>query len=241
MLGKKDVLRAAASVVAGYHEVFPLEESNIACLYTLIGMRLAVSVTNSAHRKTVKPDDPYVTVSEAPAWEALERLAKIHPRFAHYTFRDACGLPRRSAKRKIRTWLEKNAKIGGSLIRCGLAHSSQCRLRPQRRQRIPRRRSRAIRKPPRSRQNFSTHERSQRLHRHRPLRRSASALHLTALRSGPAAADPDPPRGAPHHSSRHGFFRRARHRDPRATRRHSSHARQQRRASRLRPAGNSPT
>src|SRR5206468_1109303 len=82
---------AAAAIVAGYHRAFPLDEMELSVLFALIGARLAVSVTNSAHRKTVKPEDPYVTVSEAPAWEALERLAKIHPRFAHYTFRAACG------------------------------------------------------------------------------------------------------------------------------------------------------
>src|SRR3989442_15559230 len=83
----------------------------LSVLFALIGARLAVSVTNSAHRKTVKPEDPYVTVSEAPAWEALERLAKIHPRFAHYTFRAACGLPAVPQIEEITKWLEAS---GGS-------------------------------------------------------------------------------------------------------------------------------
>ncbi|HXM92189.1 MAG TPA: phosphotransferase, partial [Candidatus Dormibacteraeota bacterium] len=39
MLGKKDVLGAAASVIAGYNEIFPLQEVEIAALYNLIGMR----------------------------------------------------------------------------------------------------------------------------------------------------------------------------------------------------------
>jgi 4-aminobutyrate aminotransferase-like enzyme/Ser/Thr protein kinase RdoA (MazF antagonist) len=116
MLGKKDVLRAAASVIAGYHEVFPLQEVEIAALYDLIGMRLAVSVTNSAHRKTIKADDAYVTVSEAPAWEALERLAKINGRFAHYTFRHACGLSAVPQNEKMQRWLEKNSRDAASLF-----------------------------------------------------------------------------------------------------------------------------
>jgi 4-aminobutyrate aminotransferase-like enzyme/Ser/Thr protein kinase RdoA (MazF antagonist) len=93
LLGKSEPLAAAASVVEGFHDVFPLEETELPVLFPLICMRLAVSVVNSAQRKTVVPDDPYVIVSEAPAWEALARLAKIHPRFAHYVFRKACGLP----------------------------------------------------------------------------------------------------------------------------------------------------
>jgi 4-aminobutyrate aminotransferase-like enzyme/Ser/Thr protein kinase RdoA (MazF antagonist) len=116
MLGKKDVLRAATSVVAGYHDVFPLQEVEIAALYNLIGMRLAVSVTNSAHRKTIKSDDAYVTVSEAPAWETLERLAKINGRFAHYTFRQACGLSAVPQNESMQRWLEKNGRDAASLF-----------------------------------------------------------------------------------------------------------------------------
>ena len=116
MLGKKDVLGAAASVIAGYHEIFPLQEVEIAALYNLIGMRLAVSVTNSAHRKTIKTEDAYVTVSETPAWEALERLAKIKGRFAHYTFRQACGLGAVPQSEKMRRWLEENGRHAASLF-----------------------------------------------------------------------------------------------------------------------------
>jgi 4-aminobutyrate aminotransferase-like enzyme/Ser/Thr protein kinase RdoA (MazF antagonist) len=115
-LGKNDVLQAATSVVAGYHELFPLHEFEIAALYTLIGMRLAVSVTNSAHRKTIKSGDAYVTVSEAPAWEALERLAKIHPRFAHYSFHQACGFTAVPQHEKLQRWLEKNGRDAASLF-----------------------------------------------------------------------------------------------------------------------------
>ena len=116
MLGEKDPLSAASAVVAGYHSVFPLSEDEISHLYTLIAMRLAVSVTNSAHRKFLISDDPYVTISEAPAWEALEKLAAIHPRFAHYTFRDACGLPAVPQSEKVQRWLASSASSAASIL-----------------------------------------------------------------------------------------------------------------------------
>jgi 4-aminobutyrate aminotransferase-like enzyme/Ser/Thr protein kinase RdoA (MazF antagonist) len=116
ILGKQDPLQLATAIVAGYHGAFPLEELELSVLYALIGMRLAVSVTNSAHRKTLKPEDPYVTVSEAPAWEALERLEKIHPRFAHYTFRAACGLPPVARGEKIKNWLQANVGAAASIL-----------------------------------------------------------------------------------------------------------------------------
>lgn len=92
ILGKGDPLSPACAVIAGYHSVFPLQESEIGLLYPLIAIRLAVSVTNSAHRKSLVADDPYITISEAPAWEALEKLARIDPRLALHSFRNACGL-----------------------------------------------------------------------------------------------------------------------------------------------------
>ena len=116
ILGKADPLKAAGEVVAGYHAAFPLEEEELAVLFLLMAARLAVSVTNSAHRKKVKPEDSYVTVSEAPAWNALEQLAKIHPRFAYYAFRAACGWIPVPRAEKIRSWLALNGKSASSIL-----------------------------------------------------------------------------------------------------------------------------
>ena len=116
MLGENDVLHAACAVIAGYHNAFPLLEAEINILYALIGMRLAVSVTNSAHRKCLVPDDPYVTISEAPAWEALEKFAAVHPRFAHYMFRDACALPAVPQIEKVQRCLVSNASKAASIL-----------------------------------------------------------------------------------------------------------------------------
>jgi len=108
ILGKKDVLAAATAVVAGYCAEFSLTEDEIALIYPLVGARLAVSVVNSAHRKSLKPDDAYVTVSEAPAWEALERWARVFPRFASYAFRAACGLAPIAKAAAVESYLAKS-------------------------------------------------------------------------------------------------------------------------------------
>jgi 4-aminobutyrate aminotransferase-like enzyme/Ser/Thr protein kinase RdoA (MazF antagonist) len=89
ILGKDNPLAAANSVLTGYHEVLPLTQEEIAAFFPLMGVRLAVSVVNSAHRKSLVSDDPYVTVSEQPAWAALERLAAIDPQTALEYFRAA--------------------------------------------------------------------------------------------------------------------------------------------------------
>ncbi|RME83176.1 MAG: aminotransferase class III-fold pyridoxal phosphate-dependent enzyme [Caldilineae bacterium] len=105
LLDKEDPLAAAAHVVAGYHRVYPLHEEEIELIFPLICTRLCVSVITSAQRKQELPDDPYVTISEAGAWAALEKLAKIHPRLAHYTLRAACGLSPHPAGPEVAGWL----------------------------------------------------------------------------------------------------------------------------------------
>ncbi len=116
LLGQTKPLEAASAVLAGYHRAYPLTEEEIAAFFPLLAARLAVSVVNSAHRQSLVPDDPYVTVTEGPAWEALERLAKIHPRFAHYTFRAACGLPTVPHETEIQNWLSENGARAAGVI-----------------------------------------------------------------------------------------------------------------------------
>jgi 4-aminobutyrate aminotransferase-like enzyme/Ser/Thr protein kinase RdoA (MazF antagonist) len=90
ILGKSEPLAAAAAVLAGYHRAFPLTGEEIASFFPLLSVRLAVSVVNSAHRQGLVPDDPYVTVTEEHAWEALERLRKIDVREAEKFLQAEC-------------------------------------------------------------------------------------------------------------------------------------------------------
>ena len=113
MLGKPDPLAAAAHVVAGYHEAFPLTEQELAVLYPLICARLCISVVNSAYQQKIEPHNDYLTISEQPAWTLLEQLVAVHPRLAHYTFRHACHLSPCPNADAVVQWLKRNpAKLG---------------------------------------------------------------------------------------------------------------------------------
>ncbi len=116
LLGQERPLEVAAAILAAYHQELPLGEEEIAVFFPLIAARLAVSVVNSAHRKALVPDDPYVTVTEGAAWEALEGLAKIDPRFAEYEFREACGLPAAAGAAKVEGWLRENGRSTAGVI-----------------------------------------------------------------------------------------------------------------------------
>ena len=93
MMGCERPLDKAAPVIRAYHGDFPLTEDEIRLLYPLIAARLCLSVCISWHQQRQEPDNRHLSISEAGAWDLLARLRGIHPRFAHYVFRAACGLP----------------------------------------------------------------------------------------------------------------------------------------------------
>lgn len=104
--GENDPLPAIGHVVNGYQQAHPLTDREIELLFPLILTRLAVSVTNAAYRHTLHPGDEYVTVSEAAAWRALEKLSDLNPRLAHYTLRHASNRPPAPHARAVVQWLE---------------------------------------------------------------------------------------------------------------------------------------
>lgn len=93
LLGQDDPLAAVAAVTGGYHETWPLDEREIAAIFALVLLRLALSVHHAAVQVAVRPADDYLAISQAPIRRAMPVLMAIHPRLAHYALRHACGLP----------------------------------------------------------------------------------------------------------------------------------------------------
>ncbi|MEK6410780.1 MAG: aminotransferase class III-fold pyridoxal phosphate-dependent enzyme [Acidobacteriota bacterium] len=120
MLDKPDPLAAAAEIVAGYHDVFPLTELELEVLYPLMCMRLAVSVTNSVLQQKLHPENKYLLVSERPAWRLLEKLRRVDPALPHYLFRNACKLPPCAESGGVIAWLKKSAGSFGPVVEADL-------------------------------------------------------------------------------------------------------------------------
>lgn len=74
MLGESDPLAAASWVIRAYHRQHPLAEAEQRALFPLILSRLAMSVCYSAHNRARNPGDAYQVVSEAAAWDLLDKL-----------------------------------------------------------------------------------------------------------------------------------------------------------------------
>ena len=73
-LDAPDPLATIDIVRSGFEEALPLEPAERGVLLELVALRLATSVALSAHQSSLAPDDPYLTVSEAPAWALLAIL-----------------------------------------------------------------------------------------------------------------------------------------------------------------------
>lgn len=92
LLGKADPLHWAGHLLRAYTAELPLEKDEVDLLYYLVAGRLCASVCNSAHAKTLKPGSDYITISEKPAWEMLEKWLTLNPRAVTAAFTEAAGL-----------------------------------------------------------------------------------------------------------------------------------------------------
>lgn len=105
LMGESDPVDALCRLAAGYDRQQRLCDESLALLFPLMLTRLAVSVTNSAIRKREHPDDPYVTISERPAWALLHTLSRTPAEWVEARIRLACGREAHPDDRRIGEWL----------------------------------------------------------------------------------------------------------------------------------------
>lgn len=105
LLDMPDTIAAARPLIRGYHAEFPLTEDEIAVLFDLVALRLAMSVCISSHRAKEYPDNAYLLISQKPAFDLLRRLDGMNPHFLHFAAREAAGLTPVAAHDSIIAWL----------------------------------------------------------------------------------------------------------------------------------------
>ncbi|SVD76037.1 uncharacterized protein METZ01_LOCUS428891, partial [marine metagenome] len=108
MLDKEDPVDAACHLMRGYQERFPLNEFEVEILFPMALMRLCLTVTLGAFQQRNDPENPYLGISQRPAWELLGDLRKVNPDFAHYRLREACGMEAFPKTKLMIPWLKKN-------------------------------------------------------------------------------------------------------------------------------------
>ena len=117
ILDMEDPIGAAAALAAGFHEQYPLQAEELDVLFNLIAMRLVTSVTLSASRHDRTEDNPYLAISEAPAWRLLEKMDRMNPRLATAILRKACGFDAIEGAGAIRRWVAQNSKSFADIVR----------------------------------------------------------------------------------------------------------------------------
>jgi Ser/Thr protein kinase RdoA (MazF antagonist) len=73
-LEKEDAFTPMAQVLKGYHSCFSLNNSELKSVIYLVCIRLCISVTMSAWRMKLFPENKYLAVSQKPAWDLLRKL-----------------------------------------------------------------------------------------------------------------------------------------------------------------------
>ncbi len=105
ILDKPDPLAAAAAIVQGCHTALPLQEEELAVIWPFICLRLSLSACLAATQQKARPDDPYLSISQAPIARTLPRLLAVPPRLAEAVLRHACGLPPSPHADHVAQWL----------------------------------------------------------------------------------------------------------------------------------------
>jgi 4-aminobutyrate aminotransferase-like enzyme/Ser/Thr protein kinase RdoA (MazF antagonist) len=116
VMGLPDPLGAALPVVEAYHNSFPLLEDELELLYVLVAMKLVISVSKSAINRQKEPDNTYLLISEAPAWELLLKWRKLSRDYAHYSFRHACGFLAHPHEQAFKDWAANQSLSLSSLF-----------------------------------------------------------------------------------------------------------------------------
>jgi 4-aminobutyrate aminotransferase-like enzyme/Ser/Thr protein kinase RdoA (MazF antagonist) len=105
MLDTPEPLSVAASVARGYQSRQPLDDAEIAALFDLARLRLCMSVAIAADQQRLRPDDPYLGISQGPIARTLPTLMAIPRPLATATLRHACGMEAVPASRRVTAWI----------------------------------------------------------------------------------------------------------------------------------------
>lgn len=98
MLDKENPYQAAGYVISGYHQIYPLTETEIELLFHLSAIRLCISVMMSTYRRKHDPDNTYLNVTEPLAWKLLYKMIATSPEYVTDLFRQICGFEPKNSR-----------------------------------------------------------------------------------------------------------------------------------------------
>ena len=121
VLNNSEPEKMLAAFVSGYHSVYPLNTEEVDLVWRLLRMRLAVSVVNSTLLASKNPEDAYIIISQAPAWDFLENFS-INEGLIKARLRNSCGMPVVEGADRIVDWIKKESNNFSPLFGTNLAN-----------------------------------------------------------------------------------------------------------------------
>ena len=111
VLGARDPLSVAASIVRGYSTERALTSIELQALYGLIVLRLCASACIAAEQTRQRPDNAYLSVSQLAIRATLPALAAIPFGLAEAVLRDAAGMVSVPGSARVIAFLERAPDI----------------------------------------------------------------------------------------------------------------------------------
>lgn len=87
-LGSIDVREVIKEMALGYSESMSIEGEELTVLFPMMRMRLAVSACIAAHQMRLRPDDPYLAISQDPIRKTLPTLLALDVDDVHQLLRN---------------------------------------------------------------------------------------------------------------------------------------------------------
>ncbi len=105
ILDHADPIEAMCKVIDGYQDKRQLTETEAASLYGLVCMRLCTSVVMAAEQQSQRPDDPYLSISQAPIARTLPLLTEVPFEFAETLIKQRIGMETSGPAQRVHDWL----------------------------------------------------------------------------------------------------------------------------------------
>ena len=112
IMSTADPAQAAAELCGGFHQAFPLREAEVAVFFAAVAARLALSGVMAARQRADAPENAYLSISEAPAWEALRQWLALSETWVTSVVRHACGWEPAPRSQRLRHWLAQQSPTG---------------------------------------------------------------------------------------------------------------------------------
>jgi 4-aminobutyrate aminotransferase-like enzyme/Ser/Thr protein kinase RdoA (MazF antagonist) len=100
-----DPIGAMLPLIAAYHAVSPLGDTEADVLFDLVLTRCAVSMAMAARQIRAQPGNAYLLVSQEDIWRGLRALRGVNRPLAIARIRKACGCEPVATRRAIEHWI----------------------------------------------------------------------------------------------------------------------------------------